>query len=59
MKNELKIILEILEILAEKESKTVSRLYECDRNSNFYHYEFGRLNTLREIKLTIKDLLDN
>lgn len=48
----------ILEVLKEKENRVENRLDEIDEYSNYYHYEVGRLNALREVESLVKDLLD-
>ena len=55
MKMELQAILEVLE---EKEDKTESKVDDLDECSHHYHYELGRLTTLRQIKSMVQDLLD-
>lgn len=55
MKMELQAILEVLE---EQENKTENRVGDLDECSHHYHYELGRLSTLREIKSMVQDLLD-
>lgn len=55
MKTELQAILEVLE---EKEDKTESKVDDLDECSHHYHYELGRLTTLRQIKSMVQDLLD-
>ena len=55
MKMELQAILEVLE---EQENKTENKVDEIDENCMFYHYNIGRLTTLRQIKSMVQDLLD-
>ena len=55
MKTELQAILEVLE---EKENKTENKVDDLDEYSHHYHYELGRLTTLRQIKSMVQDLLD-
>lgn len=55
MKMELQAILEVLE---EQENKTENKVDDLDECSHHYHYELGRLATLRQIKSMLKDLLE-
>ena len=55
MKMELQAILEVLE---EQEYKTENRIGDLDECSNYYHYELGRLTTLRRVKSMVQDLLE-
>ena len=55
MKMELQAILEVLE---EREDKTENKIDDLDECSNHYHYELGKLTTLRQIKSMVQDLLE-
>ena len=55
MKMELQAILEVLE---EQENKAENKVDDLDECSHHYHYELGRLSTLREIKSMVQDLFD-
>ena len=55
MKMELQAILEVLE---EQEDKTENMVDNLDECSHHYHYELGKLNTLRQIKSMVQDLLE-
>ena len=55
MKIELQAILEVLE---EQENKIENRVDDLDECSNHYHYELGKLTTLRQIKSMVQDLLE-
>ena len=55
MKMELQAILEVLE---EQENKTENIADDLDEFSHHYHYELGKLTTLRQIKSMVQDLLE-
>ena len=48
----------ILEVLKEQENKTENMVDDLDECSHHYHYELGKLTTLRQIKSMVQDLLD-